>query len=59
VLCGFFTALANEQQGRHADAIGWFERHKAACGPPACLPKSSTSGSGSCAGTYRRPSCTP
>ena len=33
-LCGFFMALANEQQGRHADAVGWFERHKAACGPP-------------------------
>jgi deazaflavin-dependent oxidoreductase (nitroreductase family) len=31
---GFFMALTSEQQGRHADAIGWFERHKAACGPP-------------------------
>jgi alpha,alpha-trehalase len=34
VLCGFFMALADEQRGRHADAVGWFERHKAACGPP-------------------------
>ena len=33
-LCGFLMALADEQRGRHADAIGWFERHKAACGPP-------------------------
>ena len=34
VLCGFFMALAHEQRGQHADAVGWFERHKAACGPP-------------------------
>ena len=34
VLCGFLMALATYQQGRHSEAVGWFERHKAACGPP-------------------------
>jgi alpha,alpha-trehalase len=34
VLCGFLMALALEQQGRHSEAVGWFERNRAACGPP-------------------------
>lgn len=34
LLCGFATALALHDQGREADAIGWFERTRAACGPP-------------------------
>ena len=34
VLCGFLMALATHQQGSAADAIGWFERSRAACGPP-------------------------
>jgi GH15 family glucan-1,4-alpha-glucosidase len=34
VLCGFIMALATHQQGRHIDAMGWFERTRAACGPP-------------------------
>jgi GH15 family glucan-1,4-alpha-glucosidase len=37
VLCGFLMALALHQQGRHAEAIGWFERNRAACGPPGLL----------------------
>ncbi len=34
VLCGFLMALALHQQGRHSEAVGWFERNRAACGPP-------------------------
>jgi alpha,alpha-trehalase len=34
VLCGFLMALAAHQQDRTAEAVGWFERHRAACGPP-------------------------
>jgi GH15 family glucan-1,4-alpha-glucosidase len=34
LLCGYLVALSLEQQGRHADAVGWFERTRAACGPP-------------------------
>ena len=34
VLCGFFMALATHQTDRVADAVGWFERNRAACGPP-------------------------
>jgi GH15 family glucan-1,4-alpha-glucosidase len=33
LLCGFATALALDQQGSHAEAIGWFERSRSACGP--------------------------
>lgn len=32
-LCGFLTALALHQQGRHVDAGRWYERTRAACGP--------------------------
>ena len=34
VLCGFLMALATHQQNRTIDAVGWFERNRAACGPP-------------------------
>jgi hypothetical protein len=34
LLCGFTMALAQHQQGEHADALRWFERNRAACGPP-------------------------
>ncbi len=34
VLCGFVMALAAHQQGWATEAIGWFERNRAACGPP-------------------------
>jgi alpha,alpha-trehalase len=37
VLCGFLMALALHQQGREREALGWFERNHAACGPPALL----------------------
>lgn len=33
LLCGFATALALDEQGSHASAIGWFERTRQACGP--------------------------
>ncbi|MGH7691997.1 MAG: glycoside hydrolase family 15 protein [Candidatus Dormibacteria bacterium] len=37
VLCGFFMALAAHQQGRDTEARSWFERNRAACGPPGLL----------------------
>jgi GH15 family glucan-1,4-alpha-glucosidase len=35
LLCGFLTALASHQQGDERAAIRYFERNRAACGPPA------------------------
>ena len=37
LLCGFAMALADEQLGNEIWALRWFERHRAACGPPALL----------------------
>ncbi len=34
LLCGFLMALAHAQQGDHLTAARWFERNRAACGPP-------------------------
>jgi GH15 family glucan-1,4-alpha-glucosidase len=34
LLCGFWMALAYRQQGNHVSAARWFERNRAACGPP-------------------------
>ena len=34
LLCGFTMALALHQQGRDVEATRWFERNRAACGPP-------------------------
>lgn len=34
VLCGFMMALAEHQQGHTARAVRFFERNRAACGPP-------------------------
>ncbi|WP_033824994.1 glycoside hydrolase family 15 protein [Kitasatospora sp. MBT63] len=34
LLCGFVMALAEHQQGRPVEAARWFERNRAACGPP-------------------------
>lgn len=34
LLCGFFMALAYGQQGDRVAAARWFERNRAACGPP-------------------------
>jgi alpha,alpha-trehalase len=34
LLCGFGTALALHQQRRSTEAVAWFERTRAACGPP-------------------------
>jgi GH15 family glucan-1,4-alpha-glucosidase len=34
VMAGFDMALALHQQGEHAEALRWFERNRAACGPP-------------------------
>lgn len=33
-LCGFVMAMALAQQGRRTEAMRWWERIKAACGPP-------------------------
>ena len=37
VLCGFWVALALEQQGHSRRAAHWFERNRAACGSPGLL----------------------
>ena len=37
LLCGFLVALSLHQLGRHTEARGWFERTRAACGPPQLL----------------------
>ena len=58
VLCGFLMALATHQLGRTSEAVGWFERNRAACGPPALFTESSTPTSISCAATCPRRSCT-
>ncbi|MBB5159281.1 glycoside hydrolase family 15 protein [Saccharopolyspora phatthalungensis] len=34
LLCGFFMALAENQQGNDTAAMRWFERNRAACGTP-------------------------
>ncbi|MDG3013846.1 glycoside hydrolase family 15 protein [Speluncibacter jeojiensis] len=34
LLCGFFMALADHQQGNELAAVRWFERNRTACGPP-------------------------
>lgn len=34
LLCGFLVALSLHQQHEPRDALGWFERTRAACGPP-------------------------
>ncbi|MYW03565.1 glycoside hydrolase family 15 protein [Streptomyces sp. SID3343] len=34
LLCGFLMALAEHQQGHDVEAHRWFERNRAACGPP-------------------------
>jgi alpha,alpha-trehalase len=34
LLCGFFVALAMQQQGQQVRAARWFERNRAACGAP-------------------------
>ncbi|WP_433505855.1 glycoside hydrolase family 15 protein [Pseudonocardia halophobica] len=34
LLCGFWMAMATHQQGHRVEAARWFERNRAACGPP-------------------------
>ncbi|MGC4948587.1 glycoside hydrolase family 15 protein [Streptomyces sp. DT224] len=34
LLCGHLMALAEHQQGNDREALRWFERNRAACGPP-------------------------
>ena len=37
LLCGFVMALVLHQHGRDVEAARWFERNRAACGPPGLL----------------------
>ncbi len=37
LLCGFLLSLAYQQQGEVVKAARWFERNRAACGPPGLL----------------------
>jgi GH15 family glucan-1,4-alpha-glucosidase len=34
LLCGFWMSMAHLQQGDVTEAMRWFERNRAACGPP-------------------------
>ena len=34
LLCGFLVALSLDQQGKPVEARAWYERTRAACGPP-------------------------
>ena len=34
LLCGYLLCLAHSQRDEHATAARWFERSRAACGPP-------------------------
>ncbi|HEX4726211.1 MAG TPA: glycoside hydrolase family 15 protein, partial [Jatrophihabitans sp.] len=34
LLCGFLVALSLQQQGQSVPARAWYERTRAACGPP-------------------------
>ena len=42
LLCGFLLSLAWAQQGDAVRAARWFERNRAACGPPGLSRRSST-----------------
>ena len=59
LLCGFWTALAHHQQGDIVSAVRYFERNRAACGPPGLLARNTTSRNANCAATSPRRSCTP
>jgi len=37
LLCGFWMCLAHAQQDEPTRAVAWFERNRAACGPPGLL----------------------
>jgi GH15 family glucan-1,4-alpha-glucosidase len=37
LLCGFILSLAEAHQGNRVEAYRWFERNRAACGPPGLL----------------------
>ncbi|GLY42800.1 glycoside hydrolase [Amycolatopsis sp. NBRC 101858] len=37
LLCGFVMSLAEWHQGHDVEAFRWFERNRAACGPPGLL----------------------
>jgi hypothetical protein len=37
LLCGFLVSLAEHQQGNYFEAVRWFERTRAACGPAGLL----------------------
>ncbi|HEX3788992.1 MAG TPA: glycoside hydrolase family 15 protein [Pseudonocardiaceae bacterium] len=37
LLCGFIMSLATWHQGEQTEAFRWFERSRAACGPPGLL----------------------
>ncbi|HET7589665.1 MAG TPA: glycoside hydrolase family 15 protein [Solirubrobacterales bacterium] len=37
LLCGFWMTLAHAQQDNATQAVAWFERNRAACGPPGLL----------------------
>lgn len=42
LLCGYMMAMAEPDGGDRVDDFRWFERMRAACGPTACSPRSTT-----------------
>jgi hypothetical protein len=58
-LCGFLMALAHHQQGDPLAARTWFERNRAACGPPGLFSEEYDVTQRHCAATCPKPSCAP
>ena len=58
LLCGFLVALALQQAGDPVEARAWYERTRAATGPPQLFSEEyDAAGSTRCAATCRRRSC--
>ena len=59
LLCGFIMALAEHQQGNELTAVRYFERNRAACGPPGLLSEEYDVTQRQLRGNLPRRSCTP
>jgi hypothetical protein len=53
LLCGFLVALALQQAGHRVEARAWFERTRAATGPPVITARNTTRSSTGCAAIWR------
>ena len=52
LLCGFQMAMAVHQEGRHTEAMRWFERNRAACGAPGLFTEEYDVGQRQLRGNY-------